>query len=47
MTSSIIEAVNVSKVLGSGPARVQALKNVSLALSGGNLTVLMLSLIHI
>ena len=35
MTSSIIEAVNVSKVLGSGPARVQALKNVSLALSGG------------
>lgn len=41
MTSSIIEAVNVSKVLGSGPARVQALKNVSLALSGGNLTVLM------
>ena len=41
MTSSIIEAVNVSKVLGSGPARVQALKNVSFALSGGNLTVLM------
>lgn len=41
MTSSIIEAVNVSKVLGAGPSRVQALKNVNLALSGGNLTVLM------
>jgi putative ABC transport system ATP-binding protein len=40
MTGSIIEAVNVSKVLGSGPARVQALKNVSLTLSGGDLTVL-------
>ena len=40
MTSSILEAVNVSKVLGTGPARVQALKNVSLTLKGGNLTVL-------
>jgi putative ABC transport system ATP-binding protein len=41
MTDSIIEAANVSKVLGSGPARVQALKDVSLNLSGGDLTVLM------
>jgi putative ABC transport system ATP-binding protein len=41
MTDPIIEAVNVSKVLGSGPARVQALKNVNLALYGGKLTVLM------
>jgi putative ABC transport system ATP-binding protein len=41
MTGSIIEAVNVSKVLGSGPARVQALRNVCLTLNGGDLTVLM------
>jgi putative ABC transport system ATP-binding protein len=41
MTDPVIEAVNVSKVLGSGPARVQALKNVNLALYGGKLTVLM------
>lgn len=41
MTASIIEAVNVGKVLGSGPARVQALKDVSLTLGGGELTVLM------
>ena len=41
MTKSILEAVNVSKVLGSGPASVRALKNVSLALDGGDLTVLM------
>jgi putative ABC transport system ATP-binding protein len=41
MTDTIIEAVNVSKVLGSGPARVQALKNVSMTLTGGDLTVLM------
>jgi putative ABC transport system ATP-binding protein len=41
MTESIIDAVNVSKVLGSGPGRVQALKNVSMTLAGGDLTVLM------
>ena len=41
MTDPVIQAVNVSKVLGSGPARVQALKNVNLALYGGKLTVLM------
>ena len=40
MTGSIIEARNVSKVLGNGPARVQALKDVSLTLNGGELTVL-------
>ena len=41
MTDPVIQAVNVSKVLGSGPARVQALKNVNLVLYGGKLTVLM------
>jgi putative ABC transport system ATP-binding protein len=41
MTAAIIEATNVSKVLGSGPAQVQALKGVNLTLKGGELTVLM------
>ena len=41
MIEPIIEATNVSKVLGSGPARVQALKDVNLTLNGGKLTVLM------
>jgi putative ABC transport system ATP-binding protein len=41
MIGPIIEAANVSKVLGSGPARVQALKDVNLTLKGGELTVLM------
>jgi len=41
MTDPIIEAANVSKVLGSGPARVQALKDVNLTLDGGKLTMLM------
>ncbi len=41
MTEPIIEATNVSKVLGSGPAKVQALKGVSITLKGGKLTVLM------
>jgi len=41
MTGAIIEAANVSKVLGSGPSRVQALKDVSLILDSGKLTVLM------
>ncbi len=40
MTEPIIEATNVSKVLGSGPAKVQALKGVSITLKGGKLTVL-------
>ncbi len=41
MIEPIIEATNVSKVFGSGPAQVQALKNVNIALNGGKLTVLM------
>jgi putative ABC transport system ATP-binding protein len=41
MTSHVIEAVNVSKVFGTGPALVRALKDVNLALDGGELTVLM------
>jgi putative ABC transport system ATP-binding protein len=41
MTEPIIEAANVSKILGTGPARVQALKDVSLTLSSGKLTILM------
>ena len=41
MTGPIVEATNVSKTLGSGPASVQALKGVDLTLNGGELTVLM------
>ena len=41
MTEPLIEAVNVAKVLGSGAAQVAALKGVSLALKGGELTLLM------
>jgi putative ABC transport system ATP-binding protein len=41
MTAAIVEAVEISRVLGSGPAQVQALKDVSLTLRGGQLTVLM------
>ena len=41
MSGPIIEAANVSKLLGSGAARVQALKDVNLTLNGGELTVLM------
>jgi putative ABC transport system ATP-binding protein len=41
MTEPLIEAVNVTKDLGSGAARVVALKGVSLALRGGELTLLM------
>ncbi|MGA3303384.1 MAG: ABC transporter ATP-binding protein [Methylovirgula sp.] len=41
MTEPIIEAANVSKILGAGPAQVQALKDVSLTLSSGKLTMLM------
>ena len=41
MTNHIIEAASVSKVFGSGPALVQALKEVNLTLRGGELTVLM------
>ena len=41
MTEPIIEAANVSKSFGNGPARVQALKDVNLTINGGELTVLM------
>ena len=41
MTDALIEAANVTKDLGSGAARVAALKGVSLALKSGELTLLM------
>jgi putative ABC transport system ATP-binding protein len=41
MSGVVMEAVNVEKVLGTGPAQVRALKGVSLALHGGELTLLM------
>ncbi|MGP0059724.1 MAG: ABC transporter ATP-binding protein [Beijerinckiaceae bacterium] len=41
MTELIIEAASVSKILGTGPAQVRALKDVSLTLSSGQLTMLM------
>ncbi|MDO8399779.1 MAG: ABC transporter ATP-binding protein [Bradyrhizobium sp.] len=41
MTAPLLEATNVAKVLGSGAAKVEALKNVSLTLKGGELTLLM------
>ena len=41
MNGPVIQAANVSKTFGSGPALVQALKDVNLTLSGGELTVLM------
>ena len=40
MTDTVMEAVDVVKVLGRGPGQVQALKGVSLALAGGELTLL-------
>ena len=41
MSGVVMEAVNVEKVLGTGPAQVRALKGVSLTLRGGELTLLM------
>jgi len=41
MNEPVIEAVNVAKVLGSGAAKVAALRGVSLAVNGGELTLLM------
>jgi putative ABC transport system ATP-binding protein len=41
MTEPLLEAVNLTKELGSGAGRVAALKGVSLALNGGELTLLM------
>ena len=41
MTKPIVEAVDVVKVLGSGATQVEALRGVSLSVSGGELTLLM------
>lgn len=41
MTEVMLEAANVTKDLGSGAGKVQALKGVSLSLNGGELTLLM------
>ncbi|MBX9825535.1 MAG: ABC transporter ATP-binding protein [Xanthobacteraceae bacterium] len=41
MSGIVMEALNVEKVLGTGPAQVRALKGVSLTLRGGELTLLM------
>ncbi|PWT87639.1 MAG: ABC transporter ATP-binding protein [Proteobacteria bacterium] len=41
MTAPVIEAVDVAKSLGTAAGRVEALKGVSLAISGGELTLLM------
>ncbi len=41
MTEVVIEASEVAMVLGSGPAKVLALKGVSLTLKGGELVLLM------
>jgi putative ABC transport system ATP-binding protein len=41
MTEPVIEAIDAVKFLGEGAARVQALKGVSLAVAGGELTLLM------
>jgi putative ABC transport system ATP-binding protein len=41
MIIPVIEARNVSKVLGTGAGQVRALKNVDLSISGGKLTMLM------
>jgi putative ABC transport system ATP-binding protein len=41
MSEPVLEAVDAVKFLGEGAAQVQALKGVSLSLSGGELTLLM------
>jgi putative ABC transport system ATP-binding protein len=41
MSTAVIEAADVVKILGSGAGRVEALKGVSLSLMGGELTLLM------
>jgi putative ABC transport system ATP-binding protein len=41
MTEPLLEAVNLAKDLGSGAAKVAALKDVTLSLNGGELTLLM------
>jgi len=41
MSEVVMEALNVAKVLGSGPSQIRALKGVNLSLRGGELTLLM------
>jgi putative ABC transport system ATP-binding protein len=41
MTQTMIEAAGITKVLGEGAGRVEALKGIDLALAGGELTLLM------
>jgi putative ABC transport system ATP-binding protein len=41
MTQTMIEAAGITRVLGEGAGRVEALKGVDLALAGGELTLLM------
>ncbi len=41
MSEVVLEALGVNKILGNGPAQVHALKDVDLALHGGELTMLM------
>jgi putative ABC transport system ATP-binding protein len=41
MILPIIEARNVSKILGAGAGQVRAVKNLDLSIAGGKLTVLM------
>ena len=41
MTEAVLEAVDIVKFLGTGAAQVQALKGVSLSLTGGELMLLM------
>jgi putative ABC transport system ATP-binding protein len=41
MNETMIEAVGITKLLGEGAGRVEALKGVDLALAGGELTLLM------
>jgi putative ABC transport system ATP-binding protein len=40
MTETVMEAVDIVKVLGRGPSQVQALRGVSLGLAGGELALL-------
>jgi putative ABC transport system ATP-binding protein len=41
MTEPVIEAIEIVKFLGIGAARFKALKNINLAICGGELTLLM------
>jgi putative ABC transport system ATP-binding protein len=41
MTTTMIEATDIVKVLGEGAGRVEALKSINLSLGGGELTLLM------